>query len=82
MFRAAFPRYFLVSFALSPLFKQLFSLLSLFFPSPLSIATGPKEGKVDPDNKPHVGGNQWRGGTGGADTPGLGGKGKKEGANE
>eukprot|EP00039_Didymoeca_costata_P004596 m.74562 g.74562 ORF g.74562 m.74562 type:complete len:1871 (+) comp12470_c0_seq4:171-5783(+) len=35
----------------------------------------PKHGKEDPDNKPHVGGNQWAGGTGGRDTAGLGGKG-------
>lgn len=28
-----------------------------------------------PDNKPHVGGNTWAGGTGGRDTAGLGGKG-------
>ncbi len=35
----------------------------------------PKEGKVDPENKPHVGGNTWRGGTGGRDTAGLGGVG-------
>ena len=30
----------------------------------------PKHGKVDPHNKPHVGGNQWRGGSGGSDTAG------------
>ena len=35
----------------------------------------PKEGKHDPENKPHVGGNTWRGGTGGRDTAGLGGRG-------
>ena len=35
----------------------------------------PKHGKVDPDNKPHVGGNTWAGGTGGSDTAGLGGRG-------
>lgn len=35
----------------------------------------PKHGKVDPDNKPHVGGNTWAGGSGGRDTTGLGGKG-------
>eukprot|EP00127_Corallochytrium_limacisporum_P004994 Clim_evm17s196 gene=Clim_evmTU17s196 len=35
----------------------------------------PKHGKVDKENKPHVGGNQWAGGTGGRDTAGLGGKG-------
>ena len=37
--------------------------------------TSPKHGKEDPDNTPHVGGNTWAGGTGGADTAGLGGKG-------
>lgn len=35
----------------------------------------PKRGKLDPDNKPHVGGNTWAGGTGGSDTAGLGGRG-------
>eukprot|EP00945_MAST-04E_sp_MAST-4E-sp1_P008696 g8696.t1 len=35
----------------------------------------PKHGKIDPDNKPHVGGNTWHGGTGGSDTAGLGGRG-------
>ena len=29
---------------------------------------GPKHGKVDPNNAPHVGGNQWQGGSGGRDT--------------
>eukprot|EP00164_Ancoracysta_twista_P004354 GFYU01005864.1.p1 GENE.GFYU01005864.1~~GFYU01005864.1.p1 ORF type:complete len:442 (-),score=92.80 GFYU01005864.1:38-1363(-) len=38
-------------------------------------ASSPKHGKEDPSNDPHVGGNQWAGGTGGADTAGLGGKG-------
>ena len=38
-------------------------------------AKGPKHGKEDPDNTPHVGGNTWAGGTGGRDTAGLGGKG-------
>ena len=38
-------------------------------------ASSPKHGKEDPDNQPHVGGNTWAGGTGGADTAGLGGKG-------
>lgn len=33
--------------------------------------SGPKHGKVDPDNKPHVGGNQWAGGSGGRDTAGV-----------
>eukprot|EP00668_Euglena_longa_P001746 GGOE01002056.1.p1 GENE.GGOE01002056.1~~GGOE01002056.1.p1 ORF type:complete len:1414 (-),score=516.23 GGOE01002056.1:25-4002(-) len=33
-----------------------------------------KHGKEDPDNSPHVGGNQWAGGTGGTDTAGLGGR--------
>lgn len=36
---------------------------------------GPKHGKEDPKNDPHVGGNTWAGGTGGRDTAGLGGKG-------
>jgi hypothetical protein len=31
----------------------------------------PKHGKIDPDNKPHVGGNQWAGGSGGRDTAGM-----------
>ena len=35
----------------------------------------PKEGKVDPKNEPHVGGNTWKGGTGGSSTAGLGGRG-------
>jgi len=38
-------------------------------------AKGPKEGKEDEENQPHVGGNTWRGGTGGSDTAGMGGKG-------
>jgi len=38
-------------------------------------ATGPKHGKEDPTNSPHVGGNTWAGGTGGRDTAGLGGVG-------
>ncbi|CAL8266675.1 unnamed protein product [Lota lota] len=37
--------------------------------------SGPKHGKIDAQNTPHVGGNQWAGGTGGRDTAGLGGKG-------
>ncbi|XP_053732319.1 von Willebrand factor A domain-containing protein 8 [Synchiropus splendidus] len=37
--------------------------------------TAPKHGKIDLKNAPHVGGNQWAGGTGGRDTAGLGGKG-------
>uniref|UniRef100_A0A2M3ZH50 von Willebrand factor A domain-containing protein 8 n=1 Tax=Anopheles braziliensis TaxID=58242 RepID=A0A2M3ZH50_9DIPT len=37
--------------------------------------SGPKHGKVDPNNDPHVGGNTWAGGSGGRDTAGLGGKG-------
>lgn len=36
---------------------------------------GPKHGKEDEKNDPHVGGNTWAGGTGGRDTAGLGGKG-------
>jgi von Willebrand factor A domain-containing protein 8 len=35
----------------------------------------PKRGKWDDRNDPHVGGNQWAGGTGGSDTAGLGGRG-------
>ncbi|XP_043927636.1 von Willebrand factor A domain-containing protein 8 [Protopterus annectens] len=37
--------------------------------------SGPKHGKTDFDNMPHVGGNMWAGGTGGRDTAGLGGMG-------
>ncbi|XP_033322690.2 von Willebrand factor A domain-containing protein c12.2 [Megalopta genalis] len=37
--------------------------------------SGPKRGKFDEKNEPHVGGNTWAGGTGGRDTAGLGGKG-------
>nr|XP_057938465.1 von Willebrand factor A domain-containing protein 8 isoform X2 [Doryrhamphus excisus] len=37
--------------------------------------SAPKHGKVDSKNAPHVGGNQWAGGTGGRDTAGLGGRG-------
>ncbi|KAM3607170.1 uncharacterized protein V6R79_002729 [Siganus canaliculatus] len=37
--------------------------------------SAPKHGKIDANNAPHVGGNQWAGGTGGRDTAGLGGKG-------
>ncbi|KAJ3333377.1 hypothetical protein HDU76_008821, partial [Blyttiomyces sp. JEL0837] len=37
--------------------------------------SGPKHGKVDKKNDPHVGGNTWAGGTGGSDTAGLGGRG-------
>lgn len=36
--------------------------------------TAPKQGKVDSKNEQHVGGNTWRGGSGGTDTAGLGGK--------
>jgi hypothetical protein len=38
----------------------------------------PKDGKVDPEGKEHTGGNTWRGGTGGRDTAGLGGRGGYE----
>lgn len=41
-------------------------------PPPLSA---PHQGKWDDRNDPHVGGNQWAGGTGGSDTAGLGGRG-------
>ena len=43
--------------------------------TPRTRAEGPKDGKVDPNNEPHVGGNTWQGGTGGSDTLGLGGRG-------
>lgn len=36
---------------------------------------GPKEGVVDPFGDPHVGGQNFQGGTGGSDTPGMGGQG-------
>ena len=42
---------------------------------PSYYATVLAAGKVDEKNEPHVGGNTWAGGTGGADTAGLGGKG-------
>ncbi|PKI82422.1 hypothetical protein MVES1_003389 [Malassezia vespertilionis] len=48
------------------------------FDQPDSSLDRPKEGKDDPNNDPHVGGNTWRGGTGGRDTAGLGGKGGYE----
>ena len=41
-------------------------------PPPLDT---PKKGKWDDNNDPHVGGNQWAGGTGGSNTAGLGGRG-------
>ena len=40
---------------------------------PRTGVSAPKHGKED--NKPHVGGNTWAGGTGGSDTAGLGGRG-------
>ncbi|OQS05394.1 hypothetical protein THRCLA_02460 [Thraustotheca clavata] len=43
--------------------------------TPKTDSSLPKYGKEDPDNKPHVGGNTWAGGTGGSDTAGLGGRG-------
>lgn len=39
----------------------------------LSKLDEPKLGKIDPNNAPHHGGNQWMGGTGGYNTAGLGG---------
>lgn len=42
---------------------------------PSYYASALAAGKVDEKNEPHVGGNTWAGGTGGADTAGLGGKG-------
>jgi hypothetical protein len=38
-------------------------------------ANGPTMGKIDPKNDPHVGGNMWQGGSGGSNTPGMGGRG-------
>lgn len=38
-------------------------------------ATGPKYGQVDPTGDPHVGGNTFAGGSGGANTAGMGGVG-------
>ena len=43
--------------------------------SKLKEFKGPKHGKVDENNEPHVGGNTWAGGSGGFDTAGLGGVG-------
>jgi MoxR-like ATPase len=37
--------------------------------------SAPKHGKIDPNNKPHVGGITWAGGSGGSNTAGLGGRG-------
>ncbi|KAI7808235.1 von Willebrand factor A domain-containing protein 8 [Triplophysa rosa] len=59
--------------------KERESLLCLFQitiqrDSGLDVSS-PKHGKIDTKNAPHVGGNQWAGGTGGRDTAGLGGKG-------
>ncbi|KAJ3255375.1 hypothetical protein HK103_006294 [Boothiomyces macroporosus] len=62
------------------------SLLSVQAPNKESLAIqyrkeappeieGPKHGKVDEKNEPHVGGNTWAGGTGGSNTAGLGGRG-------
>ena len=41
----------------------------------LSKLEEPKVGKFDADNTPHMGGNQWMGGTGGYGTAGMGGVG-------
>lgn len=43
-----------------------------------SDLNGPKDGKVDAQNKEHHGGNTWRGGIGGQDTGGLDGRGGYE----
>lgn len=43
--------------------------------APPPAPTEPKVGVVDPLNEPHVGGNTFMGGTGGANTAGLGGAG-------
>ncbi|CAO1613724.1 unnamed protein product [Jaminaea pallidilutea] len=43
-----------------------------------SLTGDPREGKTDPDNKEHFGGDTWRGGSGGRMTAGLGGRGGYE----
>ncbi|KAE8186016.1 hypothetical protein CF336_g7160, partial [Tilletia laevis] len=48
-----------------------------FEPKGSTDLNGPKEGQAT-DGKAHVGGNNWRGGTGGRDTAGLGGRGGYE----
>ncbi|KAH9251039.1 hypothetical protein BASA81_011099 [Batrachochytrium salamandrivorans] len=53
--------------------EQLRTSQQLAASKPPPEASTPKHGKVD--NKPHVGGNTWAGGTGGSDTAGLGGRG-------
>ena len=48
--------------------------LSMWYSKPRKQPSGSlKHGEEDPDNTPHVGGNNWAGGTGGTDTAGLGG---------
>jgi hypothetical protein len=48
--------------------------LSMSYSKPRKQPSGSlKHGEEDPDNTPHVGGNNWAGGTGGTDTAGLGG---------
>lgn len=42
---------------------------------PPPIPTEPKVGLIDPNNDPHMGGNTFAGGSGGANTAGLGGAG-------
>ncbi|KAI9534501.1 hypothetical protein NQZ68_012734 [Dissostichus eleginoides] len=61
--------------------KSLFNRSDHDEPSTITIqrdsgldVSAPKHGKIDANNDPHVGGNQWAGGTGGRDTAGLGGK--------
>ena len=53
---------------------------SLLGPSskPKTDSNLPKHGKEDEKNEPHVGGNTWAGGSGGSDTAGLGGRGRKK----
>ena len=43
--------------------------------TPRTRVSSPKHGEVDPENIPHIGGNNWAGGSGGSDTAGLGGRG-------
>ena len=50
------------------------SELDMWYSEPRKKPSGHlKHGEEDPENTPHVGGNNWAGGTGGTDTAGLGG---------
>ena len=58
-----------------PIKIKLENMNKNLFSTPKTVLSSPKHGKEDSENKPHVGGNQWAGGTGGSDTAGLGGRG-------